>query len=190
MPTNNPAAEAIAKMQDHPEVDDLSQAIETLSALCQRRDWTTDDPLGLGGLLFDACRLCQLLRDENLREILLLEQVMQACRNGLTAFLASRYLDRPTPHRLAFRELGLAIGLRALPIVADTIKRDSSRFASRPLLRRIIELLLPYESLSVTLSEFGCRMHNTRTRVGKLTKTLNEVMLATALIPNMVLSVE
>ena len=180
---------AIAKMQDHPEVDDLSQAIETLSALCQHRDWTTDDPLGLGGLLFDACRLCQLLRDEHLREILLLEEVMQACRNGLTALLASRYLDRPTPHRLAFRELGLAIGLRALPIVADTIKRDSSRFANRPLLRRIIELLLPYESLSGDIIRVWLPHAQHQDEGWQAHQDINDVMLATALVPNMVLSV-
>ena len=33
--------------------------------------------LGVGGLLFDACRLCQLLGQENRRELRLLEDVMQ-----------------------------------------------------------------------------------------------------------------
>ena len=180
---------AIAKMQNHPEVNDLTQAIETLSALCQHMDWTTDDPLGLGGLLFDACRLCQLLRDEHLREIRLLEEVMQACRNGLTTLLASGYLDRPTAHRLAFRELGLAIGLRALPIVADTIKSDRSRFGSRPLLRRIIEVLLPYESLSEDIISVWLPHAQHQDEGWQAHQDINDVMLATALIPNMVLSV-
>ena len=180
---------AIATMQDHLEVDDLRQAIETLSALCQHKDWTTDDPLGLGGLLFDACRLCQLLRDEYVTEILLLEEVMQACRNGLTALLASRYLDRPTAPRLAFRELGLAIGLKALPIVAHTVKRDSSRFASRPLLPRIIELLLPYESLSGDIIRVWLPHAQHQEEGWQAHQDINDVMLATALIPNMVLSV-
>src|SRR6516162_11852029 len=38
----------------------LGAAIESLALLCHQRNWTTDDPLGLGGLLFDACRLCRL----------------------------------------------------------------------------------------------------------------------------------
>ena len=42
------------------EVPDLTSAIESLSKLCRERDWTTTDPLGIGGLLFDACRLSQL----------------------------------------------------------------------------------------------------------------------------------
>ena len=41
-------------------VSGLSQATEALFALCEHGQWATDDPLGVGGLLFDACRLCQL----------------------------------------------------------------------------------------------------------------------------------
>lgn len=180
---------AIANTQDHPEIDDLSQAIETLLPLCQHKDWTTDDPLGLGELLFDSCRLCQLVRDDNPREIRLLEEMLQACRNGLTALFASRSLDRPTAHRLAFRELGLAIGLRAFLIIADTIKRDSSRFASRPLLPRIIELLLPYESLGEDIIRVWLPHAQHQDEGWQAHQDINDVMLATALIPNMVLSV-
>jgi len=113
---------------------------------------------------------------------------MQACRNGLAALLASRYLDRPTAHRLGFRELGLAIGLRALPIVAETIKRDSSGFTSRPL-RGIIELLLPHESLSGDIIRVWLPHAQHPDEGWQAHQDINEVMLATALIPNMVLSV-
>ena len=94
---------AITKISGHPGVNELSQAIETLFALCQHREWTTDDPLGAGGLLFDACRLCQLIRDEHLREIRLLEEVMQACRNGLMALL-----DQPLPKAAYATSLGFS----------------------------------------------------------------------------------
>ena len=92
-------------------------ATESLRALCVGREWTTDDALGLGGLLFDAGRLCQfndLAEDGDLR---LLDDLLAACARGLSAFLASRQLSDPVTHRLAFRELGLAIGLRALSII-------------------------------------------------------------------------
>ncbi len=178
---------ALATIQDHPEGDDLTPAIETLSALCQHKDWTTDDPLGLGGLLFDAGRLCQLIGD-NPRDIRLLEEVLQACRHGLAALLASRYLDRPTAHRLAFRELGLAIGLSALPIIAGTIN-DSSRFGDSSLLRRIIESLLPYGSLGEHIIGVWLPQANHQDESWRAHEDINDVMLATALIPNMVLSV-
>jgi hypothetical protein len=175
--------------QNHVRFDDLNQSIETLSALCQHTDWTTDDPLGLGGLLFDACRLCQLLRNEHQRDVRLLEEVLQACLSGLTALLASRYLDRPATHRLAFRDLGLAIGLRALPMIAEAMKLDRSRLWDRPNLRRFIELLLPYEPLGGEIIDLWLPHAQHRDEGWRAHQDINDAMLATALIPNMFLSV-
>jgi hypothetical protein len=79
----------------------------TLFALCEHGQWATGDPLGVGGLLFDACRLCQLLGQENRRELRLLEDMMQGSGDGLMIMLKTGYLKRPAEHRLAFRELGL-----------------------------------------------------------------------------------
>ena len=180
---------AIAKMPANPGVTDLSAAIDLLSTLCQQRDWTTADPLGLGGLLFDACRLCGLIGDQR-DYVRLLEEVIQACHDGLVALLASPFLNRPASHRLAFRELGLAIGLRASPIIADAIAKERNTFVSRPALRRSVDLLLPYQSLSQAISSAsGCRTPSIRMRVGKTTKISDDVMLATALIPDMFLLV-
>ena len=39
---------------------DLKTEIDELAPLCRNRDWSTDDPLGLGGLLADAYRVGQL----------------------------------------------------------------------------------------------------------------------------------
>jgi hypothetical protein len=178
---------AILKMQSHPQVGDLTQAIELLSALCQHKEWTTGDPLGLGGLLFDACRLCQLIRDDNPRRILLLEEMLQACRNGLTTLLASRRMDQPAAHRLAFREIGLAIGLRALPIIANEI--DGNGFGDRPSLRRLVAALLPYESLSEDIIGVWLRHAQHQDESWQAHQDINDVMLATALIPDMFLSV-
>jgi hypothetical protein len=126
------ARHANAKMSTDTGVINLSAAIESLSGLCQHGDWMTDDPLGVGGLLIDASRLCQLIGEERLGNVRLLEEMMDACAKGFIAMLASGYLSRPASHRLAFRELGLAIGLRALPIIADVITKDKSKFGSRP----------------------------------------------------------
>src|SRR5439155_24151153 len=71
----------------------LSGAIESLSLLCRHRDWTTEDPLSLGGLLFDACRLCRLPGEERSDDADLLEELTSGCSNGLMAFLAGRQLS-------------------------------------------------------------------------------------------------
>ena len=134
---------AIAKVPTHSRVSGFNQAAEALFALCQHGEWMTDDPLGIGGLLFDACRLGQLICQEQPREPRLLEDVIQGCCNSLMLLLRRGYLNRSTQHRLAFRELGLAIGLRALPIIADAVDKNRSAFESRPALHETIDLLLP-----------------------------------------------
>ena len=88
----------------------LCPAIEALAPLCLQRDWATADPLGLGGLLFDAGRLCQLMNEDRADDIRRLEEITGGCRRGLEALLAEKQLNRPLSYRLPFRELGLAIG--------------------------------------------------------------------------------
>jgi hypothetical protein len=182
-------AEHATKTLNNVGATGLSAAIESLSLLCQHRNWTTDDPLGLGGLLFDACRLCRLPGEERLDDVRLLEEVIDACRNGLMVFLAGRCLRRPASHRLAFRELGLAIGLRALPMIADAITKDRSRFGSEPSLRRTVDLILPYESFSEKIVSFWMPHAQHHDASWQAHQDINDVMLATALIPDIFLSV-
>ena len=168
---------------------DLSSAIETLSALCQHRDWTTDDPLGLGGLLFDARRLCQLLGNEQFDDVRLLEDVIKPAAMAWPALLASRYLDRPVSYRLAFRELGLAIGLKALPIIADAMKKNDGPFESSTAPQRIVDQLCRTNRLARRSSGYGYRMRKNQDQIWKSHQDIDDVMLATALIPEMFLSV-
>src|SRR5437773_3462544 len=108
------AQHAVVAMSADIGANDLSAAIKSLSALCQHRDWMTDDPLGIGGLLFDACRLIGLINEEP-TDVDLLESLLAACLEALMTFLAGRSLHLPMSHRFAFRELGFAIGLRGVP---------------------------------------------------------------------------
>jgi hypothetical protein len=180
---------AMAKIPIQPEENGLDQASESLFALCQDGDWTTDDPLGVGGLLFDACRLCQLIREEQLRELRLLEAIIRGCRNGLMLLLERGSLNWPIPHRLAFRELGLAMGLRALPVIADAVEKHKSTSESRPALPRTIDLLLPYESLSDDIVGLWLSHAEHQYESWKAHQDINDVMLATAIIPDTFLSV-
>jgi hypothetical protein len=180
---------AMAKISGRGEAKGLGPATEALLALCQHGEWTTCEPLGVGGLLFDACRLCQLIGQEQHRELSLLEEVMQGCRNGLMAMFDLGYLNRPASQRLAFRELGLAIGLKALPIVAQAVGTNKSTFGCRPSLLRTIDLLLPYRSLSDELAKLWLPYAEHPDDNWKAHRDINEVMLATAMIPETFLSV-
>ena len=161
---------------------DLDPAITTLFSLCRDRDWTTDDPLGLGGLLFDACRLARLFDEERFGDVQVLTSLLNACGLGLMGFLSNRSMEFPAAYRLAFRELGLAIGLKGLPILIDFTRETG------PALQQVLDQLLTYESLGgeivgAWLAEAGDH------ESWQSHQDINDVMLATALIPDMFLSV-
>lgn len=167
------------------EMHDLSAAIDSLAGLCRQRDWTTEDPLGLGGLLFDACRLCQLMPEQRLDDVQLLQEIMEACGRGLFALSAARQLNRPLAHRLPFRELGLAIGLYGLPVIVATIME----FENRPALQRAVDRLLPYEPLADQIVRIWLSHARQPDTNWQAHQDINDVMLATALIPATFLSV-
>jgi hypothetical protein len=163
---------ASSKIRLKAEVPDLAPAVESLSKLCRKRDWITTDPLGIGGLLFDACRLSQLHGGDADPE--LLEQLTDASEKSLRAFLASPSLRRSSSQRLAFRELGLAIGLIAAPTIIDLAPRTREQY--RSLADQIVHAWLP--------------LAHSPDELWQAHRDINDVTLATALIPETFLSID
>ena len=172
-----------------PELNDLSRAIELLSPLCHQRDWTTDDPLGLGMLLYDACRLSQLVVEDTPSDVDLIDDILIACRGGMSALLGQRYLIQPASQRLAFRELGFSIGLKGLTITADAITRNAMAFRSRTSLGRNVDLLLPYQPLGERIISTWLA-HAEQDQSWNVHRDINDVMLATALVPGTFLFID
>lgn len=74
--------------------------------------WETTDPLGIGGLLCEAGRLDELVAAGEVPPVRLLARMLHDAMAGLSAFLDSGVMEQPTSMRLAFRELGLSIGVQ------------------------------------------------------------------------------
>lgn len=91
----------------------LGDAIADFAAMIDPRQLATGDPLGLGGLLIDAYRVAQLER-QGARRFGLVEALHDAALVGLRHYAGQPDLRLPAARRLAFRELGLAIGLATL----------------------------------------------------------------------------
>jgi hypothetical protein len=161
-------------------------AIDSLRALCIDRDWTTDDPLGLGGLLFDADRLCQFSGLAGEGDSRLFDDLLAACARGLSAFRASRPLDDPVAWRLAFRELGLAIGLRALPVIGDPARHEKPGHPARS---RAIDLLQRAQPLADEIVAAWLPQVQQGDETWRAHQDINEVMLASALIPDTFLAI-
>jgi hypothetical protein len=91
----------------------LERETRELARLCEGRTWATDDALGAGGLLLDALMLARLDFKP------LLRQVLADAEASVAAAARSPALHLPAVQRLAFRELGLALGLHAAPLLGS-----------------------------------------------------------------------
>ena len=87
---------------------------EKLKKLCGRSDWGTDDALGIGGLLINTIRTAELGQYTDLPECIRPERILKDAENGLKVFSESFDPEESAEYRLAFRELGLSLGLRCL----------------------------------------------------------------------------
>ena len=173
----------ISKMGDKTGASDLTAAITSISSLCRDKGWGTSDPLGIGGLHFDACRLSQLPRWHG--DHSLFEEITNGYEDGVRAFVASRLLTRPASQRLAFRELGLAIGLKAVPIILERSKYTMKIGARLPKGWQSQYQFLAEEIISAWLP---CAQ--APDELWHAHQDINDVMLATALTPNTFLSVD
>jgi len=81
--------------------ENLKEQIEKIRKLAESISLPTTDPLGMGELIVDAYRLYQMNENQNF-----ISKILDAVKSGL------QFFSKHT-HTLAFRELGLAIGLKA-----------------------------------------------------------------------------
>ncbi len=136
----------------------------------------TDDALGIGSLLLDACRLARLGDRVGRADGELKLHLLSAAMSGLEAFVLGRELDAPAGSRLAFRELGLAIGLHALEHMAG------AGFDTR--CRAVLAQALDREPLAYLIDAFWMSPSNRRVASWTSHRDINSVMLATSLLPS------
>ena len=163
---------------------DLETEIADCGIMCAGRSWSTDDPLGTGGLLADAFRLAQLVARFDIAAPLNIASLLADCETGLQAFVRSGSLDQPAEYRLAFRELGLAIGLHALLNLQGLIGRHQDRFASDQDLPKLLARLSEFTYLCDVIEEFWVHAANQQNPTWSDHEDTNSVMLATSLAPD------
>ncbi len=140
----------------------LQAAIEDFKSMVEPTQLATDDALGIGGLLCDICRLSRL---DIASEKKLLEAIVVSAEFGLQRYLQKDDLRQPPEHRLAFRELGLSIGLAGV--------------ARTPFARRFE----PYQRIRTLIETFWGDPVNRQSKIYIEHEDINDVMLATSLSP-------
>jgi hypothetical protein len=164
---------------------DLSAEIADLAGICEGKSWATDDPLGIGELLSAACKLAQLTILGGINQTGLLDVLLDSALLGLQSYERGRNpLKYPAHYRLAFRELGLSIGLHAVEKLPALIRQAPHDSSIKRLMRSRIESLMQYKPLSDVIETFWTEPANRQAGNWKEHRDINLVMLATSLAPD------
>jgi hypothetical protein len=182
--TYNELQATAAKNSGKSTARDLRAEIYDMASICEGKSWATDDPLGIGGLLFDGYRVAQLTVNGDLEHASLLETLLESSLIGLDSFVKKNSLKLPAYYRLAFRELGLSIGLRALEKIRDLIEQKSGLFRKKDSLHSLLKTLSRYAELREIIEKFWLEGTNREAGSWIAHLDINRVMLATSLAPD------
>ncbi|OPY85928.1 MAG: hypothetical protein A4E65_00007 [Syntrophorhabdus sp. PtaU1.Bin153] len=176
---------ATAAQDPEPSVD-LKTEIVDMTDMCRGRRWVTTDLLGIGGLLSDAFRVAQLMTSGCFSDSHLLSRLLDDSLVSLDALdgggLKESLTGLAPDYRLAFRELGLSIGLQAIEKLSDLISRHEVFDRVRARLKSRLARLQGYEQLAETIESFWLESgHQGETWMDH--RDINMVMLATSLSP-------
>jgi len=168
-----------------PEI--LRKETEALRAMCEGRSWATGDALGIGGLLTDTLRCAQLDRSGHPTGSSLFGTLLRAAATSLRSLGEPSFLRLPALGRLAFRELGLALGLEAverletwddLPVPADT----ASLYA------KVLDDVASYVPVGRAILDFWNEDRHRAADTWADHRDISDVMWATCLVPEGFLS--
>lgn len=168
---------------------DLGREMDDLAALLRGAPLATDDPLGTGGLLFDAVRIAELAARGAFPGAGLLGPVLTAARAGVAAFARSGTAGYPAEYRLAFRELGLALGLRGAPRLRAAIEAGPAAFMSPAALLDQVRGLEGSAPLADAIEGFWLDESHRAVPTWTDHREINEVTLAASLAPDGFLAV-
>ena len=162
----------------------LKTETEEMVAMCAGHSWATQDPLGIGGLLSDAYRLVQLIDIHHLHETTRLEALLNDIEHSLRSFVTHNQLKLPADYRLAFRELGLSIGLHAINRMQKQIEQSPTHFTNARQLTALLENLSRFHLVHELIESFWLERSHQSAKIWKEHENINGVMLATSLAPD------
>ena len=159
-----------------PEMADMEGMVRTMPL-------ATEDPLGIGGLLSCSARLARLTKWGGNPYPVLLESVPAAALHSFESFTRAHCLDLPARSRLAFRELGLSIGLAGIESLPAFIEKNSLLFKTQKSFMYSVQALQDYVPLKESIEKFWLEEENQRSTTWIEYKEINMVMLAASLAP-------
>jgi len=162
----------------------LDAGLGHLATMIEGGQWATDDPLGIGGLLIDAHRLHELRRQGAPVDEGLIGDLLTAALTGLRHYEQRGEHALPIEYRLAFRELGLVIGLHAVERMWQAGADRDAAAPTHPELRARLEALRQYLPLAGEIESFWREPEHRCATTWVEHRDINDVMLATSLAPD------
>jgi hypothetical protein len=163
----------------------LAREIRGLVTLCSGGSWATNDALGIGGLLTATCRLARVRAGGGSARALIPSTILHRATDDAVRSLRALDTDAfglvAPGHRLAFRELGLAIGLAEV----ERLNRRSAgqtRIVDPRRLDAVVRALGEWTGLRHTIVGFWQRPDHRAVRSWTDHNDINTVMLAAALV--------
>ena len=160
----------------------LDEEVAELANMIADRDWATTDPLGIGGLLFDASRVIRLTAAGSMDGSKLAATLIDAAGVSLAAYAREPSLGLPAEYRLAFRELGLCIGLHAATRALPIVEKHRPVFVAG--LAHELENVGQYAPLAGTIEAFWRQPASQGANTWQEHEDINAVTLATSLLPD------
>lgn len=166
------------------DIPQLDREIQEMADICRGMNWATSDPLGIGGLLFDASRVAQFIMKGYIDYSNLLELILNSALMGIGSFVKSNPSGVPADYRLAFRELGLSIGFKGVKSIQKWFIDNKNSFKRDSFAQEMVASLVNYSSLTDAIETFWSQKKNWQLGSWREHREINMVMLATSLAPN------
>jgi len=175
--------QATAKeLPETPSELNLEEEIGDMETICEGQKWATRDALGIGGLLTDAFKLVQLIDGHELRLTDRLASLLDDIELSQQAFAAHNQLNLAAEYRLAFRELGLAIGLHKINKMQKIIRQHANKFNNADRLSSTLSKLSRFHQLAELIDKFWLQPEHRSVSSWLEHADINNVMLATSLL--------
>lgn len=169
---------------DMPTALKLDTEIADMLEICAGTSWVSHDTLGTGSLLIDAYKLLQLSDKKHSNQHLNLADLLHDIDQSLHVFVHHNPLQQPSEHRLAFRELGLAIGLQTIGRMQLWLKQHPGCFSQQTLLDDLLTKLSIFDPIHRDIEEFWLNPQQQTENSWLEHADINNVMLATSILPD------
>jgi hypothetical protein len=163
---------------------DLDSEIADMELLCKGKNWATNDPLGLGGLLCHAYIILQLIVQDQFTDTGIFKDLLESSLASLDTYMLDRFLSFPVEYRLPFRELGMAVGLHAVERIGRLMEEKPNMFDKNHPVCSQIKYLRRFIPLGEGIEKFWLDPQNRRAETWTEHLDINSVMLATSLAPD------